>query len=96
MMVSGRRVASCAMMLFIVSCEPAMAQQPTQQTCTEAHAYCMQLCTNADTPPPAGWSCEADRCFGLKECLESGTYRIGTQFGHRPPRRTTFGPYERK
>ena len=66
------------------------------QTCTEVQAYCMRLCNGSTTPAPATWSCEANRCSGLAECLSTGTYRIGTQYGHRPPSRTTFGPYEKK
>ena len=70
------------------------ADQP--QTCTEVQTYCMKLCSTAEPPAPATWSCEANRCSGLAECLNTGTYRIGTQYGHRPPNRTTYGPYEKK
>ncbi len=68
----------------------------TIQTCTEAHAYCMRLCNGATTTPPPDWTCEEKRCFGLQECLNTGYYRIGTQYGHRPSNRTTYGPYEKK
>ena len=71
-------------------------QAEEQQTCSEAHAYCMRLCDGSTTPSPPGWTCEANRCVGLQECLSTGIYRIGTQFGHHPPRRTTYGPYEKK
>ena len=74
----------------------SVAWAETMQTCSDAHAYCMRLCTNATLPPPPGWTCEVERCFGLPECLSTGHYRIGTQYGHRPSNRTTYGPYEKK
>ena len=74
----------------------AEAQVETQQTCSEAHAYCMRLCNGSTTPAPPGWTCEAERCVGLPECLTTGFYRIGTQYGHHAPRRTSYGPYEKK
>ena len=74
----------------------AVAWAEPMQNCSDAHAYCMRLCRGATPPPPQGWTCEVDRCFGLQECLTTGHYRIGTQFGHRPSNRTTYGPYEKK
>ena len=75
---------------------PAAAQQPSLQTCSDVHAYCLSLCAKATVTPPPTWTCEVDRCYGLQECLSTGQYRIGTQFGHRPSSRTSYGPYEKK
>ena len=72
------------------------AQQPALQTCSDVHAYCLSLCARATVTPPPTWTCEANRCFGLQECLTSGHYRIGTQYGHRPSARDSYGPYEKR
>ena len=93
-MVQAAALIGCALPLAVPGA--VLAQAETQQTCSEAHAYCMRLCTGSTTPAPSGWTCEANRCFGLQECLSTGTYRIGTQYGHHTPRRTTYGPYEKK
>ena len=73
----------------------AVAQEAIK-SCSEAQAYCMRLCTNAEPIPPADWKCEEKRCVGLGECLGTGIYKIGTQFGHHPPNKTSFGPYEKR
>ena len=76
---------------------PAWAQlQDDLKTGSEVHAYCLRLCTTATPPPPADWKCEANRCVGLQECLNTGQYRMGAQFGHHAPRRTLWGPFEKK
>ena len=74
---------------------PASAQQAIR-TCSEAQAYCMKLCAAAEPTPPRDWKCEEKRCFGLGECLSTGNYKIGTQFGHHDPSKTSFGPYEKR
>lgn len=78
------------------SAGPVAAQQPRLETCSEVHAYCLQLCGNGVPTPPVDWKCEVNRCIGLEECLRTGSYRMGTQFGHRAPRRTEWGPFEKK
>lgn len=89
-------VAAVIAGLFAVS-GPAGAQQPDKlETCSEVHAYCMQLCGHGVPTPPADWKCEANRCNGLQECLATGIYKMGTQYGHRPPRRTDWGPFQKK
>ena len=87
--------ATVAVIAFVGS-QRARAQQAPLQTCSDVHAYCLSLCAKATVTPPPTWVCEVDRCFGLQECLSTGQYRIGTQFGHRPSARTSYGPYEKK
>ena len=70
--------------------------QDNLQTCTDVQTYCMRLCAAAVPPPPPDWTCAVNRCAGLTECLTSGHYRMGTQYGHHTPRRTTWGPFEKK
>jgi hypothetical protein len=74
----------------------AVLAQENLVTCSDVHAYCMRLCSNARIQPPAGWTCEANRCFGLQECLTTGHYKIGTQYGHPKSARDSYGPYEKK
>jgi hypothetical protein len=81
---------------LLLAALPACAQQAPLQTCSDVHAYCLSLCAKAPVAPPPTWVCEVDRCFGLQECLSTGQYRIGTQYGHRPSNRTSYGPYEKK
>lgn len=85
-----------ALAILASSLEVAQAQQPDPKSCSEVHAYCMQLCGNGTPPPPPTWTCEANRCVGLAECVSTGFYKMGTQFGHRPPSRTSWGPFEKK
>ena len=72
------------------------AQAQTLQTCSDVHAYCMQLCQKSATAPPPEWTCEVNRCYGLKECLVTGHYKIGTQYGHPKSTRESYGPYDKK
>lgn len=74
----------------------ASAQQPELQTCTQVHSYCLNLCANGTPTPPPTWTCDANRCIGLQECLTTGEYRMGTQFGHHPPARSIWGPFQKK
>ncbi len=95
---TSRRVLTggAAVVLGWLGVQSARAQSPALQTCSDVHAYCLSLCAKATVTPPPTWKCEVDRCFGLQECLSTGQYRIGTQFGHRPSNRTSYGPYEKK
>ena len=97
--VAGLLGASLASVWSLCPQASAQEQVPLQQalrTCSEVHAYCLKLCSNGTPPPPPEWTCEANRCVGLQECMNTGQYRMGTQFGHHPPRRTLWGPFERK
>ncbi len=93
---NGRWFKVAAVLCLMTLRPDAAATAEAIQTCSDAHAYCMRLCNGATTTPPPDWTCEKDRCFGLQECLNTGNYRIGTQYGHRPSSRTVYGPYEKK
>ncbi len=90
------RLFGSALAIGLVATGAVKAQQPTFETCSEVQAYCMQLCANGVPTPPADWKCEVNRCFGLQECLATGIYKMGTQYGHRPPRRTEWGPFQKR
>ena len=90
-------------MVLLAAIAMTAAHHPTQtaqaqalQTCSDVQAYCMQLCQNSKTPTPPEWTCEANRCYGLRECLTTGHYKIGTQYGHPKSTRESYGPYEKK
>jgi hypothetical protein len=93
-MIGRARLPVVVFGLTVHAGAPSWAEEP--QTCSAAHAYCLQLCNASTLPPPSGWSCEVDRCFGLQECFTTGFYRIGTQYGHHQPSRSIYGPYDKK
>lgn len=94
--VSATHLAGISLVIVLMASGPALGQQPDLQTCTEVHTYCLKLCGNGQPTPPPTWTCEANRCTGLAECLATGQYKMGTQFGHHAPNRTSWGPFQKK
>jgi hypothetical protein len=89
-----RAVVIAVLPLIGFTAAPAVGE--ALRTCSDVHAYCMKLCAAAQPKPPPEWTCEANRCFGFAECLTTGQYKIGTQFGHRTSSKSSYGPYEKK